>query len=200
MQTPTRPKLNSEEVMTAAVAWVFPDILNWASDVGLPHVTAEGTGEFQALVTLAVIESVDGYTAGRYLDEMYDWPVDSVLVRVLDRCYATMPMLVPQLVREWVMAHAIRFPAKKGNGVKVRIGDAEFSCVVTDVHPTEARGWGEVLNAKVKGKVIAVDAEDIVKVTSTGDGTAPTPPNHPTGGTPGALTTGARLLKELRAA
>lgn len=197
-----RPRENDPDVMAAAVEHVLDGIQAWADANGIVNTDElGGNHEFKALMTIAVMESVDGYGAARYVDTMFDWPADTALVKLLDAAYRTAPLVLPDFVKRWVMATGTRFPAKKGNSVKVRIGDAEFSGVVTDILESEARGWVEVLNAKVKGKVIAINSEEVIKVTSTGDGRMPTPPSTPTGGTPvAARTHGEKLLKELRVA
>jgi hypothetical protein len=194
---PPRPKWNHQAVKAAAAAKIVDDARVWATAMGIEHASPEGApSEFAALLALAIIESADAYDAGRYLETFYGWPVNGELVRILDTAYMAMPRLTTPFVHEWVMANNIRFPAKKGNTIKFMIGDAEFSGVVVDTLPREARGWVEVLNVKQKGKVVPVDAEAVVKVTSTLDARQPTPPNNNGGGTPVAPRAGAILIEE----
>jgi hypothetical protein len=198
--TPSRPKWNHPAVKTAATARVIDDAVAWAAGMGVRHLSDDGTHrEFTALLTLAVIECADAYEAARYLELHYEWPVDGDLVRVLDRAYMVMPNMTAPFVHAWVMANKIRFPAAKGNTIRFRIGDAECTGVVVDVLAREARGWAEILNIKQRGKVISVLAEDVIQVTSTGDGRGPnnTPPSN--GGTPVAARGGAILRDEKKA-
>lgn len=203
MNTTARPTCNHPDVMASAVALVMDDVKKWADSMDVKHTVeeTESDSEFRALITIAFIESENAYEAGKYLETMYGWPVDFDLTNILNMAYRAIPMILPTHVSAWVMASKVRFPAKKGNGVKVKIGDAEFSAVITDVLDREARGWCEVINSTPKGKIIAINAEEVIKVTSAGNGIAPAPNNTPTGGTPvAARTHGDKLLKELRVA
>lgn len=144
----------------------------------------------------------DAFTSAQYLFTEFKWPSDTRLVRHYDSVYRYACAALPSHIRKWVMANAIRFPAKKGNSVKVMVGGVEYSGVITDVLPSEARGWVELLNVKDKGKIVSVNAEDVIKVTSTGNGLSPNTPNTPPdGGTPvAARTHGEKLIEKLRAA
>lgn len=195
---PPRPKWNHRDVKSAAAQTIVDDVSAWAVTMGLIPADADKR-ELCALVTLAILESADAYQAARYLDTLMEWPVNGELVKIIDRAYTAMPKLTIPFIHKWVMEHQVRFPAKKGNTVRFLIGDREFSGVIMDVLPREARGWVELLNVKEQGRVIPLDAEHIVKVTATGDARQPKSPGPNNGGTPIAPRGGA-ILKEPKAA
>ncbi|QJA43013.1 hypothetical protein [Phaeobacter phage MD18] len=190
--TPPRPRWDHKEVKTEAAAHVFSDVKEWA--ISMAVVSADvADAEFRALVTLAFLESDDCYEAARYFDDVYDWPVNGELVRIIDRAYQIAPRLTAPFVHAWVMKHNVRFPATSGSEVRVQIGDAEVTGTCIGSVYREARGFVELRN----GKVLPVDAEEVVKVLKTKrTGSKPTPP---TGGTPIAPRAGA-LLKKANAA
>lgn len=195
---PPRPKWNHPDVKSAAALTIVDDVSAWAIAMGVMSADADKR-ELAALVTLSILESADAYQAARYLDSFMGWPVNGELVRIIDRAFMSMPKLTTPFIHKWVMEHQVRFPAKKGNTVRFLIGDREFSGVIMDVLPREARGWVELLNVKEKGRVIPLDAEHIIKVTSTGDARQPNAPGPNNGGTPIAPRAGA-ILKDPKAA
>ena len=138
--------------------------------------------EFTALVVLALREGVDAYGAGRYLDDIYGWPVDHHLIKILEGAYHRARFLTRDFVARWVMRHSVRFPAKKGSGVRARIGDVEISGEVIEVIGVEARAIVRCGSRRHKGKNISINAEEVL---ATFEMTSPKSPNGgPTGGTP----------------
>lgn len=198
--TQPRPKWNDPEVQAAAVKAHIGDAAAWASastDIDLS--TEDAQKQFLALITLAVQESADAYTAGRYLETFMGWPVDAALIRVLDRAYAAMPRHVDPFIHAWVMKERVRFPAKNGDFVKFRVGPVDMQGTVVAVIAREARAIVEVRTGPTTTKNMSVNAEEVTSHTKgiakpKGGGGVP-----PTGGTPVAQRGGA-VLKEAKAA
>ena len=194
--TTPRPQWNHVAVKTEAARLVFDDVNTWAEAMG---VLPEGipVRETRAVVTLAIIESVDCYDAGRYLESFCDWPTNGELIRILDRAYIAMPKLTAPFVHAWVMEHNVRFPAKEGDTIFFKVGDAEIKGTCAAAIPREARGLVEVSTSK-KAAVLPVNAEDIVRVikAKAQPGSNPVPP---VGGTPIAPRAGATLKKAVGA-
>lgn len=189
---PPRPQGNHKEVKTEAAALIYGEVKAWAIGMGAIPSDVDDR-ELLALVTLAILESADCYDAARYLEAFYEWPANGELIRIIDRAYLSMPSLTAPFVHAWVMENKVRFPAKEGDEFKFRIGDMETTGTCVGVVRREARGFAELRN----GKVLPVDAEEVVKVFKTKrPGGKPTPP---TGGTPIAPRAGA-LLKKANAA
>jgi len=188
---PTRPTWNNTAVMEEAARLIYSDVKAWADSLG---VIPEGVDEREvlAVVTLAISEGADCYEAGRYLESFCDFPTNGELIRILDRAYLSMPMLVPSYVRAWVMEHAMRFPAKEGDQVQFKIGDVEVRGTCVGAVPTEARGFVEIAGTK-RGQVVPVNGEDLIKVTKAKTKPAPNGGGFPTGGTPAASRGGAHL-------
>ena len=122
--------------------------------------------EFLALLTLALQESPDAYQARRYIEDFWGWPVTSELVRILDQAYSRMHLVVRRFILEWVVKNNVRFPAKRGDAVRFRIGDSEFEGVVLDVIRNEAKA---IVKLGVKGKNWTVFAEDVLEVSRPKD-------------------------------
>lgn len=197
--TQPRPKWNDPEVQSAAVRAYITSAAEWAStSTDLDLSSEDAQKQFLALVTLAVQESADAYTAGRYLETFMGWPVDSGLIRVLDQVYASMPRLVDPFIHAWVMKERVRFPAKNGDHVKFRVGPVDMQGTVVAVIAREARAIVEVRTGPTTTKNMSINAEDVVShtkgVAKPKGGGVP-----PTGGTPVAPRGGA-ILKEAKAA
>ena len=150
--------------MKEAVAAEFvKPVREWAELHGaVPNQNATDK-DYLVAVALALIESPDAYQAGRYFEDFFDWPVTGDLIRILDQAYARMKVVVRRFVLEWVLENNVRFPAKKGEGIRFRIGDLELSGVIIEVLGHEAKGVVKLSN---KGKHWAVNAEDVLEVTS----------------------------------
>jgi hypothetical protein len=176
---PPRPQWNHPDAKALASNEIIDQVRNWASLHGIN--VGEEDRELLAVVTLAMRECPDAYAAGRYLEDFVGWPVDGELIRTLDSGYRRMKFFVPQLVHAWVMEHKVRFPAKKGDGVLCRIGDAEFKARVNDVIRREARAL--VVPLGKSDKPIMVNAEEVLSTMSLGSNDKG-PGNFPTGGTP----------------
>lgn len=180
---PKRPAWNHKEVKEAAAAEIVDAVRDWASVSGCLGDDDTDPKQFRALVAIAVLESPDAYQAGRYFEDFYGWPVDRVFINILDTAYNRMPILCTKFVHTWVTKNAVRFPAKKGQGVNVRIGDCEFTAEVQDIVHREARGL--VLPLGRGTKPLMVPAEEIIEAFDIKKST--TPPSGgkpPTGGTP----------------
>jgi len=160
MTTPTRPAWNHKEVIEAAAATIVEPVREWASLSGCLNDTENGP-QFHALVTVAVLESPDAYRAGRYFEDFYGWPVDRPLITILDSAFRQMKELESKFVHAWVMKHNIRINAKTGQGVRVRIGDAEFTAEVVGLIKREARVVIETVGTEPKTMVIP--SEEIVE-------------------------------------
>lgn len=194
-----RPKWNDPEVQQAAVAANLEPVCNWLSS-NLPgwDGSDDSKQHVRALVTLAVQESADAYTAGRYIHDFIGWAVDRPLISALDIIYAAMPKEADKAVHAWVMKEQVRFPAKVSDFVKFRIGPVDMQGTVSAVIAREARAIVEIKTGPNQTKHVSVNAEE---VTSHSKGlTKPTGgKNPPTGGTPIAMRGGA-ILKEAKAA
>ncbi|WNL50793.1 hypothetical protein RPALISO_206 [Ruegeria phage RpAliso] len=189
-----RPQWNDPEVQTASVEAHFDRVKAWATSRGvLPmDYTDQQLKELRAVVTLAVLESADAYLAGRYLDDILDWPVDHELLRALGLIYDSMPLHVTTYVHAWVMENNIRLRGAKGDHIRFRVGDAEMQGTILAVIKREARAIVEVRVSATKTSNMTVPAEDVIKVSPPapkrgGNG------GGPTGGTPVASRGGAQL-------
>lgn len=179
MTRPMRPAWNHVGVKEDAAREIIHDVNHWAQMAGLDDF-ASSEREFFALVALAIIESADSYDAARYLEDFYEWPCDRELITILDRAYARMKYIAVERTREWVMEHSVRFPAKEGQGVRVRLGDAEFLGKVVAVIATEARGIViPVGKPHVNIPMMAEEIQEVIDLKATKPKGKP-----PTGGTP----------------
>lgn len=160
---PPRPRWNHKPVKEAVAKEFVDEVRAWADLYGA--VDNENATEKDYLVALAItlIESPDAYQAGRYLEDFFGWPVTGDLIRILDRAYQRMHKVVRKHVLEWVVEHNVRFPGKKGEGVRFRIGDLEFGGTIVEVLRNEAKA---VVKLNVKGKLWTVNAEDVLQITS----------------------------------
>lgn len=162
-QIPQRPKWNDPAVKSSAVTNILPGIADWCLGNGVLDADYDPK-HLTALLTVALIESADAYSAARYLDDFLDWPVDGEMIAILDSAYRQMPYLVAPVVTAWVMAHAIRFTPKKGDVVRFRVGDAELTGTIIDVLGREARGWAKIARSgDIVPPVMQVLSEDLIK-------------------------------------
>jgi hypothetical protein len=159
----TRPRWHHNDVKAATALLYVEEIRTWASLYGAVADDANPR-EFLACVTLAMQESVDAYQAGRYFDDFFDWPVAGDLIAILDRCYARMHFVAKDMTRNWVMNTATRFPAKVGDIVKCKIGEVDLVGEVIEVISTTSSG---ILHLNGNGKILNVEAEEVVQVVST---------------------------------
>lgn len=199
--TSPRPKWNNPEVQAVAVLQHIDSVRGWVKET-LPEdaqVSDEGMVELRALITLAVQESSDAYTAARYIENYMGWPVDARLVAILDRVYGAMPRNVDPFVHAWVMKEKVRFPAGVGDFVVFRVGRAEMQGHVSAVIQREARGIVDVKVSPTHTRHMSVDAEDVIRHRKGGTKPTDGTPTPPVGGTPVAATGGAQL-REARAA
>lgn len=158
---PPRPAWNHAEVKTLAAAEFVDEVQAWAELMGVVEVDEHDPKEFLALLTLALRESPDAYQAGRYLEDFIGWPVTGDLIRVLDRAYSRMPHLAKECVHTWVTENGVRFPAKKGEGVRFRIGDFEGTGKVIEVIAREATAY---VVPTGKDRPLPVNAEEVLQV------------------------------------
>lgn len=162
---PPRPAWNHNVVQDFVAEEFADEVKQWADECGvLSESDSSDPRMFLAMLALALRESPDSYQAGRYIEDFWGWPVSRELISILDRAYNRMRMVVRKFVLEWVVANNVRFPAKKGEGVRFRIGEVEFGGVVLDVIRPEAKG---IVRLNIKnGKSYSVNAEDVIQVTS----------------------------------
>lgn len=186
---PPRPTWNHPDAKALAAVEIRDDVHNWTQEAG---VSVDNDREFLALITLAMMESPDAYWTGRYIESFLEWPVDAVLVNIFDSAFRRLKFLKTRLVHEWVTKHAVRFPAKKGQGVVARIGDLEVKVKIEDIVLREAAAYGEPIGKP--GKKIRIHAEEVLQVISLGSSNKG-PDDFPTGGTPVAAK-----IKEARVA
>ena len=157
---PPRPRWNHKCVKEATAEQFVDDIRHWAENFGVVDGDHDNR-EFLALLSIALIESPDSYQAGRYLEDFFGWPVQADLVRVLDACYARMKHVTRDLVHAWVMENNVRFPAKKGDMIRARIGDVTINGRVIEVIRREAKGF---FIPNGKDKPMPVYAEEVQQV------------------------------------
>lgn len=175
---PARPTWNHPDVKVLAAKEIAAEVRTWAENSGEVFDDTQDKA-FLAVLTLAMQDCPDAYAAGRYLDDLVGWPVDGILISILDRAYNRLRFLSVNLVHSWVMKNAIRFPAVTDDVILVNVGGAEFKATVKGVVHREACCFGEPLSHK--GKTIRINAEEVVKVMKTRPtGTRP----NPDGGTP----------------
>lgn len=158
---PKRPAWNHQPIIEAAAATIVDDVHKWADVSGCIGDDDADIKQFRALVTIAILESPDAYQAGRYLEDFYGWPVDRPLISVLDRAFRQMPLLVPEHVHAWVMKYNVRFPATKGQGVRVNLGGCEFTGTVVDVIAKDARAI--VIPIGKSQQPISIPAEEVIE-------------------------------------
>lgn len=159
---PPRPRWNHVEVKEAVAIEYVDAVRDWANLHGA--VDGEATDrEFLVAVAMAFRESPDAYQAGRYLEDFFEWPVTGELIKIFDRAYARMQHVTRKFVLEWVAKNNVRFPAKKGEGVRFRIGDVEIGGTVVEILKHEAKA---IVRANGKGKALSVNAEEVLQVTS----------------------------------
>jgi len=158
-----RPCWHHNDVKAAVAVEYVDEVQSWANMYGAKGANADSR-EFLAGFTLALQESADAYQAGRYLDDFFDWPVAGDLLSILDRCYARMPFMVKGFVQQWVMRTSLRFPAKKGDIVKCRVGAVELGGEVIEVLHSEAVG---IVALNGNGKLLNVNAEEVLEIVST---------------------------------
>lgn len=158
---PPRPRWNFPEVKDAVAKEYVEKVREWAL---LHGVEEEATDrEFLVAIAMALRESPDAYQAGRYLDDFYDWPVTGELVTIFESAFARTKTITRRFVLEWVVENNVRFPGKKGEGVRFRIGDAELGGTVAELLTSEAKA---VVKVNGNGKPIIVNAEEVLQVTS----------------------------------
>lgn len=139
LKLPPRPRWNHQCVKEVTAEKYVEAVRHWADNFGALEADADDR-EFLACFTLALIESPDAYQAGRYLEDFFNWPVQADLIRVLDAAYSHMKYATRDLVHTWVMENNVRFPAKKGDTIRCKIGDVEARGRVVEVIKREARG------------------------------------------------------------
>ena len=177
---PPRPTWNHPDTKALAALEIQDAVHNWTQEAGMDLPNDQ---EILAAMTLAMIESPDAYWTCRYIEEVFRWPVDAVLVGIFDSGFRRLKFLKTQLVHEWVTKNGVRFPAKKGQGVVARIGDAEIRVRIEDVLAREAAAYGEPISRP--GQKVRVHAEEVLKVIPLTPSRGPD--NSPTGGTPAAM-------------
>lgn len=160
-----RPTLNSESVQTAAVDEIVDEARDWLIRSSIIPKDAERK-EVAAAVTLAVLNGCDSYVAARYAEDIYGWAVDREFISILDRAYRRFEHHANAQTHAWVMKENVRFPAKKGEGVVFRVGDAELLGKVAAVIRREARAVVQLLG---KGGHMSVNAEDVVRTVPIGN-------------------------------
>lgn len=157
---PLRPRWNHQCVKEAAAREIADAVRHWAENYGVVKEDA-CEREFLALLTVAMIESPDAYQTGRYLEDFFGWPVTGDLTRVIDKAFVRMKSLTHDFVHAWVMENNVRFPAKRGDMIRCKIGDVEVSGQVVEVIKREARGLFIPNN---RDKPMTVLAEEIQQV------------------------------------
>jgi hypothetical protein len=127
----------------------------------------------------------DGFDIAHHLVR-YNWAPDAALVKIFEAAYDYAKSEEWKYVREWAMKEGIRFEPKKGNNIQISHKGQLVNGIVIDILNSEARGWVEVVNT---GEVVAVNAEEVVKIVSHGDGRVkkPTPVDPNSGGSPMAM-------------
>lgn len=120
---------------------------------------------FTNLLSLAVMESGDAYAAVKWLDDVARWEVETALVHLFDRVYASIDPITLLREREWVMQNAIRFPADAGQQVIVLIGGERFLGYVQSVERAVARALVNI-GPPEHDATLWVNAEDVVEVVS----------------------------------
>lgn len=156
---PPRPRWNHPNVKDAVAKEYVEPVRKWADLHGVEDSADDR--EFLVAIAMALRESPDAYQAGRYLEDFYEWPVTGELVNVFEGAFNRMKSITRRFVLEWVVEHNVRFPGKKGEGVRFRIGDAELSGTVTELLASEAKAL-----VKINGKTLLVNAEEVFEVTS----------------------------------
>lgn len=163
MTTPPRPQWTHPDVKTAAAADIVETVFAWARRVDVyPDDDTVDQKEFGALITAAVLCSVDAYECGRYLADYHDWPCDGELVRYLDAAYLAMPFRLTPVITRWALEHNVRFKAEVGQVVEFTIDGKSNMGTVTAVVKPEAVGFVDV-NPK-KSRIIRVPAECITSI------------------------------------
>jgi len=155
-----RPCWNHEEIKVVAAQEIVEPVKRWCEEHGALEEDHDDR-QFLALLSLALQECPDAYQAGRYIEDFLSWPVTLELVKILERAYARMPLLVTPFVKEWVLANGIRFPAQKGQVIKFRVGDVELQGKIVEVLKAEAKG---VVTIGTKNRHWSVNAEDVIEV------------------------------------
>lgn len=158
---PPRPAWNHKVVKEAVAVEFVEEVRKWAYLHGAVEEDVEDR-EFLAVVVLAMLESPDAYQAGRYLEDFYEWPVTGELVKIFDQAFARLKPASRKYVLEWVMKNNVRFPGRKGDVVKCRIGDTELSGSVLEVITSEAKG---VVKLRGSEKLLTVNAEEVLSAT-----------------------------------
>ncbi len=163
MTVPPRPQWNHPDVKTAAAADIVELVWAWSRRVDIyPDDDSVDQKEFAALITAAVLCSVDAYACGRYLADYHDWPCDGELVRYLDAAYLAMPFRLTPVITRWAMKHNIRFKAVEGQVIEFTIEGKSNMGTVTAVIAAEAIGFVDV-NPK-KSRIIRVPAECVTNI------------------------------------
>lgn len=156
---PPRPRWNHPDVKAAAAVQFVDEIREWAEDAGIP---VSDDREILAVITLAFQESPDHYAAGRYLEDFVGWPVDGVLINIFDRAFSKTKVLTKSVVMRWVVENNVRFPAKKGDMVRAKIGNMEVTGKVMDVIRETACAVIGIRSSK--SKTLIVNAEEVMSV------------------------------------
>ena len=168
---PPRPCWYHPDVKDSVAAEFSDEIRAWAVACGVVDPDSDPK-TFLALVTIALRECADAYDAGRYLEDFMDWPVTGELIRILDRAYIRMEFATKPFVQRWVVENAVRFPAKQGQQVRCRIGDAEITGEIVAVIASEARA---VISVNGSNKNVTLNAEEVSEISERNRPT-PTPP------------------------
>jgi len=199
VNTTHRPQWNDPAVQSAAVKAYIEDAIIWASThTSIDLSTEDAQRQFTAVIALAVQESADSFGAGRYLYNFMEWPVDRLLIQILDKMYLAMPIHASSAVHEWVMRERVRIAAKVGDFVRFKVGPVEMQGTVAALIAREARVIVEVRTSHNAFSNVSVNAEEILSHTK-GTKRPPGGVVPPTGGTPVAPRAGA-ILKEAKAA
>ena len=158
---PPRPRWNFPEVKTEATKEILEDVHQWALARDVPESKGE-LKQFRALVTLAALESPDAYWATNYLQNIYDWPADHELLKIMEQAYFRMPRLVTPFLHAWVMKNSVRLVPVEKDRIKFRVGTVEMVGTVVACIPREAR---MIVTVGVKKPVnMSVPAEEFVEV------------------------------------
>lgn len=169
---PPRPRWNSVEVKTAAALGILEEVRLWALDRDVKDASGDPK-QFKALLAFALTENTDAYYTTYYLHDIYDWPADNELTKIIQTAFARMPLLLTPFIHSWVMQNAVRLPAKKGDRIKFRVGTVEIVGVVVACIPREARMIVTVGTKKPTNMSVPVE-EFITVLAHTNSTTPPT--------------------------
>lgn len=160
-----RPQHNSTSVVKRAAEEYFNLVWEWAVESGYMCEDSEDTHpEFFALLFHAMDQMPDSYECGRYLEDEHNWPTDGILIRILDRAYASLRYHQRREEYKWVVSTGVRFPANAGDKVSFRCDGKRDIGVVKDVIQRAAAAYVDVSVEVKKPRVVRVLAEDVLKV------------------------------------